>query len=180
MKSNARREYECFATLRMKGSVSLSLSLCVKESWMFCGKRMSLLKPRSGLTPNTLNFTLCTTGNVFSGRRVETCVTSRTRKSARECERTRLRTTLLRFVRVFFEFVSSSESALFSSETFFQHARAHQEEENRVSRISHVIYSSTPLLVILNAQQGECANNEQTKKESTSEKSGEREDGFEG
>ena len=64
MKSNARR-YECFAMLRMKGSVSLSL--CVKESWMFCGKRMSLLKPRSGLTPNTLNFTFCKTGNLFSG-----------------------------------------------------------------------------------------------------------------
>ena len=62
----------------------------------------------------------------------------------------------------------------------FSNTRTHQEEENRVSRISHVIYDSTPLLVILNAQQGECANNEQTKKESTSEKSGEREDGFEG
>ena len=36
------------------------------------------------------------------------------------------------------------------------------------------------LLIILNAQQEECTNNEQTKKESTSEKSGEREDGFEG
>ena len=33
------------------------------------------------------------------------------------------------------------------------------------------------LLIILNAQQEECTNNEQTK-ESTSEKSGEREDGF--
>ena len=63
---------------------SLSLSLCVKESWMFCGKRMSLLKPRSGLTPNTLNFTLCKTGNVFSGERVETCVTSTERVKVRE------------------------------------------------------------------------------------------------
>ena len=144
---------------------------------MFCGKRMSLLKPRSGLTTNTLNFTLCKTGNLFSGewRRAS----RRERVKVRESERTRLRTTPLRFVRVFFEFVSSSESALFSSETFFQHARAPRRRKQSLS-ISHRFYDSTPLLVILNAQQGECANNEQTKKESTSEKSGEREDGFEG
>ena len=174
MKSNARR-YECFAMLRMKGSVSLSL--CVKESWMFCGKRMSLLKPRSGLTPNTLNFTFCKTGNLFSGE---------WRRASRR-ERVKVRESVSERVyeqHYFALFECSLNSyprlrARCSRVKRFSNTRAHQEE-NRVSRISHVIYYSTPLLVILNAQQGECANNEQTKKESTSEKSGEREDGFEG
>ena len=142
---------------------------------------MSLLKPRSGLTPNTLNFTLCKTGNLFSGgewRRASRRERVKVRESASE------RVYEQHHFALFFECSLNSYPRLRARcsrvKRFSNTPRAHQEEENRVSRISHVIYSSTPLLVILNAQQGECANNEQTKKESTSEKSGEREDGFEG
>jgi len=47
--------------------------------------------------------------------------------------------------------------------------------------LSDLACDCTTLLILLNAQREECTNNnEQTKKESASEKSGEREDGFEG